>query len=84
MTQGQAGWIFLLIASICIFIIGMQGSLGVFIAIIFSPSAVTTSETGTPIAATSTWSASQSPILSGLSQVTGIISGSTTTTVGGG
>ena len=59
MTEGQKGWIFLLIASICIFLIGMQGSLGVFVAILFSPSSVTTSETGTPATPTSNWTTQQ-------------------------
>ena len=82
MTQGQTGWLFLLILSICLFIIGMQGSLGVFIAIIFSPSAVTTSETGTAISAVPTWQSSANIIGALNAVVTAANSG--VTTPGGG
>ncbi len=81
MTQGQTGWLFLLIASICIFCIGMQGSLGVFIAILFSPSAVTTSESGTAISATATWQQTGS-IIQGLNQVIASVPSGTTSTGG--
>ncbi len=37
MTEGQTGWIFLLLLSLFLVIIGIQGNLGVSFAILFCP-----------------------------------------------
>jgi hypothetical protein len=37
MTEGQTGWLFLLLLSIFFIIIGIQGNLGVSFAILFCP-----------------------------------------------
>lgn len=44
MSQGQTGWLLLLLLAIVMIIIGFQGSLGVVFAILFCPSYVTLDE----------------------------------------
>ena len=40
MNKGQAGWLLLLIIALMLIVIGVQGNLGVVVAIVFCPSRV--------------------------------------------
>lgn len=40
MNKGQAGWLFLLLFALMLIVLGVQGNLGVLVAIIFCPAKV--------------------------------------------
>lgn len=44
MNKGQAGWLLLLLFGLMLIVLGIQGNLGVLIAIIFSPGKVSIQE----------------------------------------
>lgn len=60
MTNGQTGWLLLVLFAWMMILIGVQGNLGVTIAILFCPSEVSTTEGGNVI----------NPVIGGLTAAT--------------